>query len=261
MNLTRELKIFILCLSLIVLAEIVTTFVNPLYGIFIHSTLLFSLMALSAFWQKTDNTSNFFLCLSIAPLIRIFSLSLPLSYMPSYVWYIVAGVPMLIAAVTVIRIQALPLKNIGLTIKKPKIQFLIMLTGIPFGALEYFILKPSPMASGLTIADLVLLSVAFILATGFVEELVFRGVFQSSAIKMFGAKTGLIAVSAVFAALHIGWASLIDVVFVFLIGLFFGIIVYKTGSLAGVSLAHGLTNVLLFMILPSVNLISIMSHI
>jgi membrane protease YdiL (CAAX protease family) len=256
MKTSKELTIFILFLSLIILAEIMTSFVDPNYGLFIHSILLFSMMALSAFWQKTRHSSNLFLCLSIAPLIRIFSLSLPLSYFPTYAWYIIAGIPMLLAAIIVIKIQALNLKDVGITLKRPGIQLLIMLTGIPFGILEYLILQPSPIATGLSVLQLVFLAIALILATGFVEELVFRGVFQNSAIKLFGAKTGLIAVSAVFAVLHIGWLNVLDIVLVFFIGLFFWVLMYKTGSLAGVSLSHGLTNVFLFLVMPSVNLIS-----
>lgn len=253
---TKELLIFLFYLSLIVVAELVTSFINPNFGLFIHSILLFSMIALSAFWQKMPHSSNLFLCLSIAPLIRIFSISLPLSYFPTYAWYIIAGIPMLLAAITVIRIQALGLKDVGITFKRPCLQLLIMLTGIPFGILEYLILQPSPIATDLTALQFFILAIAFILATGFVEELVFRGVFQNNAVKLFGAKTGLIAVSAVFAVLHIGWFNLLDVFLVFFIGLFFGVLMFKTGSLVGVSLSHGLTNVFLFLVLPSVNLIN-----
>ncbi len=259
MKITQELKIFIIYLLLIVFAETVTSLINPTYGLFIHSILLFSLLALSAFWQKANHTSNLFLCLSIAPLIRIFSLALPLSYFPSYTWYLVAGIPMLIAVITVMRNQGLGLNDVGINLKRPAIQLLIMLTGIPFGALEYLILKPNPIAVGLSIMDLILLAAAFILATGFVEELLFRGVFQNSAIKSFGAKTGLVVVSAVFAALHIGWLNILDIALVFIIGLFFGFLMFKTGSLIGVSLSHGLTNVFLFLVMPSINLISILA--
>jgi membrane protease YdiL (CAAX protease family) len=132
-----------------------------------------------------------------------------------------------------------------------------MFTGIPFGVLEYYVLTPAPIASDLSIVGFVLLAIAFIFATGFAEELVFRGILQNNAIKLFGPKVGLIAVSAVFAALHIGWLNLMDVTLVFVIGLIFGIFMYKTGSLAGVSLSHGLTNVFLFIVMPYlVNLIN-----
>jgi membrane protease YdiL (CAAX protease family) len=219
--------------------------------------LLVSLLGLSALWQKNGRASNIFLCLSIAPLIRVFSLSLPLEYLPSYAWYLIAGVPMFVAAVTVMRLQGLTMKDVGLTIKKPVIQFAIVLTGIPFGIIEYYILKPAPIVTGFTTLNFVLLIIGFIAATGFVEELVFRGVFQNNAIKAFGTKYGLLVVSIVFAALHIGWLQVWDVVFVFFIGLFFSVLVFKTGSIAGVSLSHGLTNVFLFLVMPSsINLIS-----
>ena len=66
----KELTIFILYLSLIILAEVVTSIINPNYGLIIHSILLLTMIALSAFWQKTNHSSNLFLCLSIAPLIE-----------------------------------------------------------------------------------------------------------------------------------------------------------------------------------------------
>ena len=246
-----EVKIFLIYLLLIAVAEIVTSFVNPTYGLLIHSMLLVSLLTLSAFWHKTNKFSNLYLCLSIAPLIRIFSLSLPLECLPSYAWYLVAGVPMLIAAAAVIRLEGLKLKDVGLTSKKPKVQLVIMLTGIPFGITEYFILKPTAFAASFSTINFVLLAIGFIIATGFAEELVFRGVFQNNATKALGNKAGLIVVAMVFAALHIGWLQMADVAFVFAVGLFFGVLALKTGSIAGVSLSHGFTNVFLFLIMPS----------
>jgi uncharacterized protein len=260
MIVTQELKIFIVYVALIVVAEAVTSFISPTYGLFIHSMLLVSLLSLSALWQKNGQSSNLFLTLSIAPLIRVFSLSLPLHYFPSYVWYLVAGIPMLIAAIIVIRLQGLTAKDIGFTIKKPFVQVAITFTGIPFGIIEYYILKPSPIAANFTVMGMFFLAIGFIAATGFVEELVFRGVFQNNVIKAFGPKIGLLGVSIIFATLHIGWLQALDVVFVFFIGLFFGVLALKTGSIAGISLSHGLTNVFLFLIMPSsINLISYLS--
>jgi membrane protease YdiL (CAAX protease family) len=257
MKLFQQLNFFILYLFLIIVAEVVTSLFTPVFGLFLHSIILLTLLMMSAFWHNEVNTSNLFLCLSIAPLIRIFSLFLPLAYFPSYTWYLIAGIPMLVAAVIIIKIQRLKLNDVGLNIKKPSVQFAIMFTGIPFGVLEYYVLTPAPIASDLSIVGFVLLAIAFIFATGFAEELVFRGILQNNAIKLFGPKVGLIAVSAVFAALHIGWLNLMDVTLVFVIGLIFGIFMYKTGSLAGVSLSHGLTNVFLFIVMPYlVNLIN-----
>lgn len=260
MKAALELKLFLAYLSLITAAEVITSLVNASVGLFMHSMLLFSLLALSSYLQKTVNASNVFLCLSIAPLIRVFSLALPLAYFPSYMWYLLAGIPMLIAAVAMMRIQGLKPGDIGINLKRPAVQILIMFSGIPFGIAEYLILRPAPISLGFSTLDFLLIALAFVLATGFAEELVFRGIFQNVAIKSFGVKTGLLVVSAVFAALHIGWLNILDVGLVFFIGLFFGVLMFKTGSLIGVSLSHGLTNVFLFLVMPSsINLISILT--
>jgi high-affinity Fe2+/Pb2+ permease len=50
--------------------------------------------------------------------------------------------------------------------------------------------------------------------------------------------------------LHIGYLSVVDVVFVTLVGLVFAYIVMWGRSLLGVTLAHGLTNTTLFVIMP-----------
>jgi membrane protease YdiL (CAAX protease family) len=47
-----------------------------------------------------------------------------------------------------------------------------------------------------------------------------------------------------------GFLSWLDVIFVFLVALFFGGVVKKTGSLLGVTLSHGITNIMLFLIAP-----------
>ena len=72
---------------------------------------------------------------------------------------------------------------------------------------------------------------------------------KSSALEAFG-RWGIIYVSLLFAVLHIGFLSGIDVAFVFAVALFFGWVVQKTGSLIGVTLSHGLTNIMLYLVVP-----------
>ena len=77
----------------------------------------------------------------------------------------------------------------------------------------------------------------------------FSAVLQRSAVEAFGWR-GIVYISLLFAILHIGFLSWVDVIFVFGVGMFFGWWVKKTGSLLGVTLAHGLTNVTLYLIAP-----------
>ena len=65
---------------------------------------------------------------------------------------------------------------------------------------------------------------------------------------------GLGYVALLFGVLHIGYLSVLDVVFVMAVGLMFGYIVRWGGSILGVTLAHGLTNIMLFIVLPNLAL-------
>ena len=50
--------------------------------------------------------------------------------------------------------------------------------------------------------------------------------------------------------MHIGNLSLLDVILVFFIGYFYGYAVKFTGSIIAASISHGITNVVLFLVLP-----------
>jgi len=54
--------------------------------------------------------------------------------------------------------------------------------------------------------------------TGFLEELIFRGIIQHNAIKYFKPGIGIFFVTLLFAVMHIGNLSFLDVAFLFFIG-------------------------------------------
>ncbi len=60
----------------------------------------------------------------------------------------------------------------------------------------------------------------------------------------------MLYVSGLFAILHMGFLSWLDVIFVFSVALFLSWVVKKTGSLLGVTLSHGITNIMLFLVVP-----------
>jgi len=251
----NKLRVFIGYITFIIIAEVVTSFVYPGYGLFLHAMILLSLLVLSSLKYGENPSSNLYLSLSLAPLIRIISLSVPLTSFPRYSWYVVVNIPVLVATLALMRVQGIGFKDAGINFNKPLEQSVIALTGLSLGFIDYYILRPEPLALGMSYGNLALLAVALGLSTGLVEELVFRGIMQPHAIEAFGEWSGLIGVAAVFAALHIGWLSMPDLVFVFMVGLFYGFMALKTGSIIGVSLSHGITNIVLFLVAPVINLI------
>lgn len=251
----RGIRVFLGYILLIVVAELLTSFVSPSYGLVLHSLILLSLLVISSIMHGENPVSGFYLSLSLAPLIRIISLSVPLVSFPRYAWYIIVNVPVLVATVAMMRIRGIRFKDAGIRFGKPGEVALIALTGIPFGFIDYLILRPESIATGLSFSSVLLLALGLGFSTGFVEELIFRGLMQPGAIEIFGERRGLVGVSAVFASLHIGWLSLLDLGFVFSVSLFFGYTVLRKGNIIGVTLSHGITNVVLFLVAPYLNLI------
>ncbi|PKH46009.1 CPBP family intramembrane metalloprotease [Dehalococcoides mccartyi] len=235
-------------LLIITTAEIVTVAFHPLLGLGIYTVLLFSIIIQVA---KTNrfHPDRLILALSLVTLIRIISLAMPLSDIPQIWWYPIIYLPLLIATIMVAKMLEYTLKDIGLIWGKIPVQILIGLTGIGLGFAEYAILKPDAIAETLSWSNLILPSIILLLTTGFVEELIFRGVLQKAALDSFGSR-GIIYISLIFAVLHIGFFSILDIFFVFGVALVFGYLVKKTGSILGVTIAHGLTNIILFAIAP-----------
>jgi len=230
-------------------AEVVHVTVGPLWGIVCHIIVLVALILRSALADKPAN-QQLLLSLALVPLVRIISLSMPLANIPPIWWYPIIYAPLLVAAWQVVRLQGYSLGQIGLNLKRIPIQLAVALTGIVFGIGEYYILAEEAQMTELILQQTWFLS-AFLLivCTGFVEEVIFRGVIQRSAVQVFG-WWGVIYVSLLFAIVHLIHHSLLDVGFVFVVGLFYGWVVKKTGSLLGVTLSHGITNIVLFLVAP-----------
>ncbi len=235
-------------LAVIGIAEVVTTFYQPILGIACHSVILVAMLIDSALVDRYFY-GRLVLALSLIPLIRIISLSMPLADIPQIWWYPIIYLPLLAAAIVVMRILDYKPMDIGIRFGFIPFQLMIGLVGVGLGILEYIILIPEPLITELTWQTAWLPALIIALTTGFVEEFIFRGVLQKVAVEMFGS-WGIVYVSFLFAILHIGFLSWVDVVLVFAIALFFGWIVNRTKSIFGVVLCHGIINIVLFIVAP-----------
>ena len=244
----KNLRIPLAYLAAMTLAEGLTTLVIPHIGLIFHGLLLVTLI-LHATLFADRGEQRFLMTLTLAPLIRLMSLSMPLLNFPFIYWYAMIGVPLTLAAFLVLRVTGFKAAHIGLNGRALPWQLVIGLTGLIFGYMEYIILRPAPLIKALTWQQIWLPALILLVFTGFLEEFIFRGIIQRGAAGTIG-RYGLIYVSALFAVLHIGYRSVWDVVFVFMVALFFGVMVARTGSLLGVTLAHGLTNISLYLVIP-----------
>jgi len=242
------LKSAVLYLAGITAAELVTALVNPLGGIGLHVLLMLGLVA-HASVSTHHPKHKLYLALALAPLIRVLSLSLPLANLPQIYWYAIIAAPLLLAVFVVMQRLDYSRHDVGLSAGKLPLQLLVGATGIPFGIAEFYIMRPEPLADSLTWSSLALPALILLVATGFTEEICFRGVMQRSANEVLG-RWGWIFIAALFTALHTGYLLVSDVLFVLLVGIFFGWVVKRTGSLLGVTLSHGITNIILYLVAP-----------
>lgn len=249
--LAQPVHLFWVYLALVGVAEYLTAVVNPLVGLGMHALLLLGLSLLSGL-AGSPAERRLWLALTLAPLIRLLSLSLPLPRMPQVAWYPAVALPLLLAAWLVIRQTRVTRRQIGLTLDNIPLQLGLSLTGLALGTLEYMILRPAPLPEVAILSGFLLAALSLFIFTGFSEELIFRGLMQSLALPVL-ARWALIYVSLLFGLLHIGHLAWVDIVFVALVGLLFAQIVRWSGSIFGVSLAHGLTNITLFLVLPVLN--------
>lgn len=245
----------------ITIAEVIVVVLEPatgivtasIIGIACHTVILLATIVDAALIDRYFH-GRLVLSLSLVPLIRIISLTLPLADIPRIWQFPIIYLPLLAAAIVVARLLDYKPKDIGIRAGFIPLQLIVGLVGLGFGAAEYYILvilPPEPLIETLsveaTLQSTWLPALVLLLSTGFVEEFIFRGVLQKTATEVFGG-WGIVYVSYIFAVLHIGFLSWIDVAFVFGVALFFGWVVKKTGSLLGVTLSHGITNIVLFIV-------------
>jgi membrane protease YdiL (CAAX protease family) len=229
---------------------LITALVDSLAGVILHAVILSALIVHSSM-APNKSFGKLYLALAIVPLIRIVTLAMPLAqFMPIY-QYLVASIPVLIASLIAIRVLELTPSEIGLSVQKFAVQGLVVLTGIGFGLAEYYILKPEPLVSALTLSEILVPSIILLVATGFVEELAFRGIIQRCSIEALG-PWGWVYTAVVFSVPQVGHHSATQWLFALLVGLLFGWVVKRTGSLVGVTLAHGITNIGLYLVFPLV---------
>ena len=240
--------IFIIYLLIIGAAEAITVYVNPIWGTVTHVAIFAALLIHSTLERRQAN-QHFLISLSLVPLVRIVSLAMPLISVPRTWWYPIIYAPLLGAAIVVTRLLGYKREEVGLTFRFSWMQLIVGLTGLGLGLLEYLILRPEPLINELTWQSLWLPALIFFVAVGFSEEYIFRGVLQRTSSQVMGS-WGIVYASAIFALMHMGFYSWLDVVFVFGIALFFGWAVKKTGSLFGVTLSHGFANIMLYLIAP-----------
>ena len=239
-------------LAALALAEVVTALGDARYGVAGHTALLALFLAAGVLGHD-ERRQALFLCMTAGPLIRIVSLGMPLAGFPPPYWYLLSSIPLFLSAFIVIRLLDISPRSLGLRLPARRVlpvELAVWASSLGLGWVEWLILAPPPIVDGSSVVWIVAAGLILLVCTGLLEELLFRGLIQHVSEGLFGPNASLLFTAALFGVLHTGHRSFVDILFVTAVAVYFGLVVRYTKSLLGVTLAHGTTNFLLFVVLP-----------
>jgi len=234
-------------ISLIVLAEmlIFLGYMGP--AMVVHAANL-TLLVLSAMFLE----SRIFAVLMLLPLFRLLNVAMPIFFTLTIYSFPLVYAPMFMPIYFIIKEKMFTPSEMGLTRKG--FWFFIPLAaavGFSLGYGEYRVLKAGVLIPDFDIRNVLLLSLTMILFVGVVEEFIFRSALQTVMEERLGAVGGLILASILFGFMHSGYHLPLELLYVSFAGLVFGLLFWVTRSLPVIAVAHGLTNVSLFLVSPA----------
>jgi membrane protease YdiL (CAAX protease family) len=233
-------------LILIGAAEATTNRWAAQMGLALHGASLCLLLGQAGLASK-GAARRFFLCLALVPLIRLVSLAA--GNLPQVYGSMAVRVSLFLAAWMAAREGGIRRAMVGLSAQRLPLQAGVGLSGLALGYLEYHILRPEALVEGPRLELIWPAALILLVFSGFLEELIFRGMLQYSAVRLLG-RQGIYYAAAVFAVLHSGCRSIPEMIFAGAVGVYFGWTAQRSGSILGTALAHGLSNVGLFLIFP-----------
>ncbi len=240
---------------LIIGAEIIGVFAGPIPTAICDAIIILMLLGDYATLDEQVSYRRLLPALALLPLLRLLSLTMPVREIPQLYWYAMIGIPLLLAAIVATRTLELSWSDLGLSFtSRGRFMWLYQVTiaasGVPLSFAAFWLVpRPQPLPTTFTGLDLILAPIILFLFTGFAEEIIFRGILQQTARQVLGPFSTVYS-SVLFAVMYIGSLSPAYVIFIGLVGLYFGWCVYRTGSLWGVVLAHSLLNIGVLLIWP-----------
>lgn len=245
---TRAQLLILIGYTLFLLVAELTTYYNLTPWNLLMEVIIIISLVTSSITTRDLKLSYLLQALILLPLLRIMGIIIPVNEIQPLYWLLIITMPLAVAILILMKNLQINREDVGITIGKPFYQLLVGISGIIFGVVEYSILQPG-IVSGLTTANMIMAIPIIMLSTGLMEELIFRGIIQNTAENILGNWGGIIFASVLFTSFSIINPPL-NLIFTFMVSIFYGYIYQKTGSILGVSISHGLCNVMVYLYLP-----------
>ena len=197
------------------------------------------------------NEDRIFPVLLLLPLFRLLNAAMPVFFSLTLYSYPLVYAPMFLPIYLIMKERMLSLQEAGMTFKDFWLFLpLAVAVGLALGWGEYNVLRPGLILPDVSIKSVVILSLTMIIFVGVVEEFVFRSALQTILEEKIGRNAGLVVASIVFGLMHSGYRIPLELFYVCFAGLVFGLLFWFSRSLPMIALAHGITNLSLFLVTP-----------
>ncbi len=237
----------ILPVLLVVLAELLIFLGYMRAALAVHSINLILLILSSAYIEN-----RIFPALMLMPLFRLLNIAMPVFFQLTLYSYPLVYAPMFLPIYLLLKERMFSWSEAGITVKGFWFFLpLALAVGFALGWGEYQVLRPSVLVPDFSLRSVLTLSLTMIFFVGFVEEFVFRSALQTVMEERMGSIMGLVIASVLFGFMHSGYHLPLELLYVSFAGVVFGLLFWVTKSLPVIALAHGITNVSLFLVTPT----------
>jgi membrane protease YdiL (CAAX protease family) len=245
-DITRYNLDLILPVILIFLAEVLIFLGKPNAAMPIHALNLIFLILSSIFINN-----RIYPALMLMPLFRLLNVAMPIFFNLTLYSYSMVYAPMFIPIYFLVKDGFVGRSEAGMTFKGFWYYLpLAISVGLALGWGEYNVIHPQMLTPDANVKDVLILAVTMIFFVGVVEEFIFRSSLQTVLEERLGSIVGLLLASVIFGFMHSGYRMPLELLYVSFAGAIFGLLFWLTRSLPIISLAHGVTNISLFLIVP-----------
>ncbi|MDM7939218.1 MAG: CPBP family intramembrane metalloprotease [Methanothrix sp.] len=222
-------------------------FLGNMKGAMIVHALTLTLLVLSSIYIE----NRIYPALMLLPLFRLLNVAMPVFFQLTIYSYSLVYAPMFIPIIFIMKDAIFSRSEAGLTARGLWFYLpLAVAVGFALGFGEYNVLHTEALIPDMSLKNILILSLTMILFVGTVEEFIFRSVLQTVMEERLGAIPGLLVTSITFGVMHSGYHIPLEILFVSFAGVVFGLLFWMTRSLPVIAIAHGVTNISLFLVAP-----------
>lgn len=233
--------------ALVLIAEELTV-IQPWPGA-LATVAVMAVLLWGAATAESEDERRLVAALTILPLIRLVSLTLPMSRLSVLLWIGVVTILIATAALIVVRRLRIPRREIGVSSRNLIVQFPLAGIGLGVGVIAFLILPrdllPIPAGSE-PIAAATIVGAAAI-----TQEVLFRGLILMLAVPLLGPLASVLFAAFLATSLEVGYGSIVNIAFTLVASIIYGYLVWRTGSIVGMALAHALASISLLVLLPA----------